>query len=179
MSSLQYLALPEVNPMKRIRIGKVTVNMSVGAGDRLTKAMIVLKMLTGRKPCPRRAKRTIREFGIKRGENIACIVTLRGRDAEDFLKKAFEVIGFKLSRNVFDNYGNFSFGIREYIQFPGVKYDPAIGILGMDVCVSLERPGFRVAKRKRKTSAVGASHRITREEAIEFISKVFGVKVES
>ena len=56
--------------MKSIRIEKVTVNMSVGAGERLAKAMTVLSMLTGAKPCPRRAKKTIREFGIKKGENI-------------------------------------------------------------------------------------------------------------
>jgi len=168
----------QVNPMKSIRIEKVTVNMSVGAGERLAKAMTVLNMLTGAKPCPRRAKKTIREFGIKKGENIACVVTLRGRAAIDFLKKAFEVIGYKLPRRVFDKFGNFSFGIKEHIQFPGVKYDPALGIFGMDVCVTLERPGYRVARRRRKRAKVGKSHRVTREEAIEFISKTFGVKVE-
>ena len=179
MAAIQYAEETEKqNPMKAIRIGKVTVNMSVGAGERLAKAMTVLNMLTGAKPCPRRAKKTIREFGIKKGENIACVVTLRGIAAVEFLKKAFEVIGNKLPESVFDQYGNFSFGIREHIQFPGVKYDPAIGIFGMDVCVTLERPGYRVTRRRRKRAKIGKDHRVSREEAIEFISKVFGVKVE-
>ncbi|MCD6408930.1 MAG: 50S ribosomal protein L5 [Candidatus Verstraetearchaeota archaeon] len=167
------------NPMRQIKVAKVVVNMSVGSsGERLLKAMEVLRQLTGMKPCPRRAKRTIREFGIRKGENIACIVTLRGKKAVEFLKKAFEAIGYRLPRRVFDEHGNFSFGIAEHIQLPGTKYDPSLGIFGMDVCVTLERPGYRVMRRRRRRSKVGFSHRVTCEEAIEFISKTFGVKVE-
>ncbi len=48
----------------------------------------------------------------------------------------------------------------------------------MDVCVTLERPGFRVMRKKRGRSKIPRRHRLTKEEAIEFIEKTFGIKVE-
>jgi large subunit ribosomal protein L5 len=75
--------------MRRVFIGKVVVHIAVGeSGERLQNAAKVLEMLTGQKPTFRRAKKTIKEFGVKRGENIACMVTLRGARAYEFLKKA-------------------------------------------------------------------------------------------
>ncbi|MEM4699799.1 MAG: 50S ribosomal protein L5 [Candidatus Nezhaarchaeales archaeon] len=163
------------NPMRRIRVGKVVVNMAVGSsGERLLKAAQVLEKLTGQKPCFRRAKKTIKDFGIKKGESIACIVTLRRERALDFLKRALAAVGFKLRRSCFDPFGNFSFGIKEHINLPGVKYDPALGIFGFDVCVSLERPGYRVKSRRRRRSSVGKGHIVTREEAWEFVERELG-----
>ena len=166
------------NPMLKPRIAKVTVNIGVGgSGDRLQKAAKVLEMLTGQKPVPRKARRTIKEFGIHRGENIAVMVTLRGRKAIEFLNKAFDAVGRRIKASSFDKFGNFSFGIKEHISIPGVKYDPEIGIFGMDVCVTIERPGFRVMRRRRARSRVPLRHRVSKEEAIEFISKEFGVTI--
>ncbi|HDJ95043.1 MAG TPA: 50S ribosomal protein L5, partial [Acidilobales archaeon] len=159
------------NPMLKPRIAKVTVNIGVGgSGDRLQKAAKVLEMLTGQKPVPRKARRTIKEFGIHRGENIAVMVTLRGKRAIEFLNKAFDAVGRRIKASSFDKFGNFSFGIKEHISIPGVKYDPEIGIFGMDVCVTIERPGFRVMRRRRARSRVPLRHRVSKEEAIEFIS---------
>jgi len=173
-----YLPEGEKNPMRRIIIDKVVVNMAVGqSGERLAKAAKVLEELTGQKPCPRKAKRTIKEFGIRKGENIAVIVTLRGRKAYEFLDKAFEAVGRTLKASSIDRFGNFSFGISEHIQIPGTRYDPEIGIFGMDVCVSLARPGFRIMRRKRKRSYVAPWHRVSKEEAIEFLERTFNVKV--
>jgi len=166
------------NPMLKPRIAKVTINIGVGeSGERLRKAMKVLEMLTGQKPVPRRAKRTIREFGIHRGENIAVMVTLRNQRAIEFLRKALEAVGWRLKASSFDRFGNFAFGIKEHISLPGVKYDPEIGIFGMDVCVTIERPGFRVMRRKRVCSKVPLRHRVKKEEAIEFMIKEFGVTI--
>lgn len=166
------------NPMLKPRIAKVTVNIGVGgSGDRLQKAMKVLETLTGQKPVPRKARRTIKEFGIHRGENIAAMVTLRGKSAIEFLNKAFDAIGRRIKASSFDNFGNFSFGIKEHISIPGVKYDPEIGIFGMDVCVTIERPGFRIMRRRRAKSRVPLRHRVSKEEAIEFISKEFNVTI--
>ena len=173
-----YLPEGETNPMRKILIDKVTLNICVGASaEKLEKAYRVLQMLTGQKPCYRRAKKTIKNFGIKRGENIAVIVTLRGRKAYEFLDKALEAVGRKLKASIFDDYGNFSFGIKEHIDIPGVKYDPEIGIFGMDVCVTLMRPGARVARRRRRRSKIPRHHRVSREEAMEFVQKVFNVKI--
>jgi large subunit ribosomal protein L5 len=170
--------LMQENPMKKIKIEKVSVNVCVGkSGEPLEKAIKILSNLTGQKPCVRKAKRTIKDFGIRKGESIACIVTLRREAAISFLKKVLEAVGNKLKRSSFDNYGNFSFGIKEHIDIPGVKYDPKLGMIGMDICVSLERPGFRVKRRSIKKSKVGKKHLISKEEAIQFIKSNFGVEI--
>ena len=80
--------------------------------------------------------------------------------------------------NNFDLHGNVSFGIPEYIDIPGVKYDVDIGIIGLEVCITLERPGFRVKRRKQKNAKVGVKHTITQKEAIDFMQKKFKIKVE-
>lgn len=83
----------------------------------------------------------------------------------------------KVSRKSFDVHGNFAFGIKEHIEIPGVKYDPEIGIFGMDVCVSLTRPGYRVKERRIGKAKVGSKHVLTPEEAIVFVKDNFGVEV--
>jgi len=157
------------NPMQQIRIEKVTVNIAVGkSGEPLEKAKKVLEQMTNQTPCPRNARRTVKDWGIRKGEPISCIVTLRGKNSESFLKRAMEAVGNKLSESCFDDHGNFAFGIKEHIEIPGTKYIPEIGIFGMDVNVTLERPGYRVKRRAIKMSRVGKRHSITRQEAIEF-----------
>jgi len=166
------------NAMLNPRVEKVTVNISVGkSGEPLEKAAKVLEKLTGQRPCKRKAKQTIRDFGIRRGEPIACLVTLRGEKAQNFLKRALQAVDNKLSRQCFDRYGNLSFGIREHIEIPGTKYEPELGIYGMDVSVTLGRPGYRVKRRRHAKSKIGPSHLLTRDEATMFIKDEFGVEV--
>ncbi|RLI05077.1 50S ribosomal protein L5 [Candidatus Bathyarchaeota archaeon] len=166
------------NPMTKPRIEKVTVNVAVGrSGEPLEKASKILEQLTGQKPCFRKAKKTIKDFGIRRGEPIACMVTLRKQKAIEFLKKAFAAVGNKISKSSFDKNGNFSFGIREHIELPGTKYNPELGIIGMDVCVTIGKPGYRVKERKRCRAKVGASHRVRLEEAVCYIKEAFGVEI--
>ena len=74
--------------------------------------------------------------------------------------------------------GNFGFGISEYIDLPQAKYDPKLGIRGLDVLVSLEKPGYRVKRRKRKKAVVGKSQLVSREEAMAFLREKFGVEVQ-
>lgn len=175
----EYIAKWEKNPMVKPRIAKVTVNISVGAAtERLNSAIKVLEELTGQKPVPRRAKRTIKDFGIRKGENIAAIVTLRKQKAINFLTKLFNVLGNRLNASCFDQYGNFSIGIKEHIVFPGIKYDPEIGIFGMDIAVTIEKPGYRIIKRKRcRRKHIPLRHRVSREEAMIYIHKEFGVEI--
>jgi large subunit ribosomal protein L5 len=166
------------NPMLKPIIEKVTVNMSVGQSGRpLEQAETVLKQLTNQKPSKRKAKKTIREFGIRKGESIACLVTLRDEKAEVFLRKAFYAIDKKLSKYCFDRQGNFSFGIKEHIDIPGTKYSPELGIHGMDVSVSLGRAGYRVKRRHRVKSKLGKGHLLTPDEAILFIKDEFDVEI--
>ena len=166
------------NPMLKPRIEKVTVNISVGkSGEPLEKAVTILKQLTDQQPCKQKAKKTIRDFGIRKGEPIACLVTLRGEKARDFLKKTLRVIDNKLSKNSFDRYGNFSFGIKEHIEIPGTKYIPELGIYGMDISVALGRLGYRVKRRRRAKSKIGLSHLLTAEEAMLAIKDEFEVEI--
>ncbi|HKZ93942.1 MAG TPA: 50S ribosomal protein L5 [Candidatus Bathyarchaeia archaeon] len=166
------------NPMLKPRIEKVIVNMSVGkSGEPLEKAASVLEQLTRQKPCKRKAKKTIRDFGIRQGEPIACMVTLRKEKAKEFIKRALQAVENKVLKESFDQFGNFSFGIKEHIDIPGTKYLPELGIHGMDVSVTLSRPGQRVKRRHRTKSRVGIKHRMTPEEAINFVQDEFGIQV--
>ena len=166
------------NPLRKPRIEKVIVNMSVGkSGEPLERAAKVLEQLTNQKPCKRKARNTIRDFGIRKGEPIACLVTLRNEKAKDFLKRAFQAVENKVSKQSFDIYGNFSFGIKEHIDIPGTRYLPELGIHGMDVSVAISRPGQRVKSRHRAKSRVGIAHRLTPEEGISFIQNEFGIQI--
>lgn len=165
-----------MNPMQNIRIEKITLNVGCGeSGEKLDKAKKLLESLTNKKVViTKTLKRTT--FGMAKGRPIGCKVTLRGKNAEEFLKKALNAIDFKLSKDIFDKHGNFSFGIKEHIDIPGVKYDPEIGIFGMDVCVTLERPGFRI-KRKKISGKIGKKHLIHPEEAMEWVVKNYKVEL--
>ncbi len=165
------------NPMRKPRIAKVTVNIALGyGGERLVKAAKVLEELTGQKPVFRKAKRTIRAFGVRKGENIAVMVTLRGEKALKFLEKALEAVGKRLKAKSIDEYGNIAFGIEEHILIPGVKYDPEVGILGMDVILTIERPGHRITRRKRQRKKhIPRRHRVTPEETMILLNQLFGV----
>ena len=167
------------NGMKGVVIDKVTLNIGVGmAGQELENAKNLLERLSGAKAVPTRAKVRNPVFRIKKGDVIGTKTTLRGPQALEFLKKALKVKGFSLPTRSFDKEGNFSFGVPEYIEFPGAKYDPKIGMLGFDVCITLRRRGFRVARRRRLRSRIGGKHRLTKSDGIEFARSVLSVKVE-
>jgi large subunit ribosomal protein L5 len=166
------------NPMREVRLAKVIVHISVGkSGEMLEKARKVLQEITGQRPCTKPAKMTIKEFGIREGEPIACLTTLRGEKATAFLKRGLEAVGNSLKRSSFDENGNFAFGIKEHIEIPGTKYVPELGIFGMDVIGTLERPGFRIKRRRIRPAPVGKLHRISREDAIKFLTEKFSVQI--
>jgi large subunit ribosomal protein L5 len=168
----------EEHPMRNPRIEKVVVNLNVGkSGEPLEKANKVLKEITGQTPVKKKAKKTIRDFGIREGESIAVVVTMRKQKAIDFLKKVLPVVDNKISQSSFDEHGNFAFGLKEHIEIPGVKYDPEIGIFGMDICVSVNRPGQRVRIRRKEKQGIGRKHMLTPEESIIFIKQTLGVEI--
>lgn len=166
------------NPMRVIKLAKVTVHINVGkSGEALEKARKVLEEITGQKACTKQAKRTVKEFGITEGEPIACLTTLRGDKASAFLKRALEAVSNALKGSSFDDNGNFAFGIKEHIEIPGTKYVPELGIFGMDVIGTLERPGYRIKRKRIRPAPIGKSHRITKEDAKKFVSEKFGVQI--
>jgi len=165
--------------MRELKLQKVTVNMCVGeGGENLSKAEKLLEQLTGQRPTRRTARSTNPTFGVRKGTPISCMVTLRKERADKFLKLAFEAVGKRIKRSSFDEKGNVAFGIREHIEIPGQRYDPNVGILGMDVALTIERPGFRIKRRKIKKKKVSKKHELTPEESIEFMKKEYGIEVE-
>lgn len=166
------------NPMRAPRLAKVVVNIGVGeAGDKLIKAEKVMQMVTGKKPTRTLSTKTNRDWGIREGMPLGVKVTLRDADAEAFLHRAFETRNRKVADYSFDDGGNLNFGIPDYTEFEGQKYDPEIGIFGMDIAVVLERAGGRVKNRRIRPAKVPAHHRLTRQEAMAFMTEKFNVEV--
>lgn len=164
--------------MRQPRIVKVVVNIGVGdAGERLEKAQKVLQMVTKHKPLVTHAKITNRDLGVRQGMPIGCKVTLRGEDADKFLAKALATREMRVAWYSFDPEGNLSFGIPDYTDFEGMRYDPEIGIFGMDVSVVIQRPGYRISQRRVLKRRLPKQHRMTRQEAIEFMRTKFKAEV--
>lgn len=166
------------NPMRKIRVAQVVLNIGSGSQvERLERTFVLAQQLTGRTPVRTLATRRARTFRAKRGAPIGVKVTLRGKVAIDFLKKVLPAVDNKIPPTSFDDEGNFAFGIPEYLDIPGMKYNPELGILGMNVIVALDRAGYRVKRRKIARQRLPRNHRITKQEAIEFVQRELGVKV--
>jgi len=167
------------NPMRNPQVDKVVVHMAVGeSGQHLVNAESILGSITGQTVVRSHAKKTLPVFGIKKNEPIGCKVTLRSERAEGFLKTSLGIIEKKLRTSQFDNSGNVSFGIEEHTDYPDMKYDPNIGIFGMDVIVVMKRPGYRVNKRRAAKHKISTSHRLTKEDTISFFKEKYAVEVE-
>lgn len=164
--------------MRIIHVQKTVVNIGVGeAGEKLIKAEKVLGMLTNRTPVRTVSKTHNRDWGVRKGMPVGVKVTLRGKDAEEFIKRAFWVKENRIASYSFDPEGNFSFGVSDYTDFEDMKYDPQIGIIGLDVCVTLARPGKRVTLRRITPRKLPMSQRISKEEGVTFVKNKFKVEV--
>jgi len=167
-----------MNPMRELHVEKVSINIGVGeAGERLAKAQKVLDMVTGQKSVQTISKNVNRDLGIRVGMPLGCKVTLRGDAAEVFLKKALSIREQRVHIYSFDKEGNMSFGISDYTDFEGMKYDPEIGIFGMDVSVVLRRVGNRITQRALLKRRAPTSHRVNRDEGIQFMKDKYEVEV--
>ncbi len=164
--------------MKKISLEKLVLNMGVGrSGDAIEVAKKALEQITDKKPAARDAKSSQRDWGVRKGEPIGVAVTVRGESAKVLLKRLLDAKGNQITAKSFDNFGNYSFGIREHIDIPDVKYDPQIGILGLGVSVSLTRPGYGIRKRSKHKARIGKSHIIKSQEARDYMAKEFSVAI--
>ncbi len=168
-----------MNPMDQVRLEKVTVNMSfAGRQERQNAAVTVLQSLVNQKPLVTRAKKTIRDFGIHKGEPMAAVVTLRGKAAEDFLNRALAAVNRRIKADSFDGRSTYNFGISEHITIPGTKYVPELGIFGLNVAITLCKPGRRVSLRRENPRPLPPKKYVSREEAEDFMRKKFEVTFE-
>lgn len=165
--------------MKDIKIEKITLNVGAGKDqDKLEKGMKLIEYITGTKPVQTKTNKRIPSWGLRPGLPIGCKLTLRNGDKKALIKRFVEANDNLMKNSQFDDNGNISFGIHEYINIPDLSYNPDIGIMGFQVSITLSRAGFRVARRKLLKKKIPMNHRISKEESIEFMKKEFGVVVE-
>ena len=161
------------NKMRRIKISKIVV--SAGAvGKELEKAVKLLEKISGMKAQVIKSgpKRRIPAFKVKPNMPLGTRVTLRGKKSLEILKNLLIGAGNKLyEEQVVDNH--FSFGVREYIEVPGLEYDREIGIRGFNVTVVFERAGVRVKKKKIKRGKFPKKQYVPKEKIIKFVEENF------
>ncbi len=164
--------------IRDVRIEKLTLNIGCGKDQtKLDKAVELLKSVSSVTPIKTFTQKRIQEWGLRPGLPIGCKVTLRKNAAVEMLRRLLDAKDFRLQDSQFDDNGNISFGVHEYIDIPGVKYDPKIGIMGLQACITLERPGFRIKRRKIFQKRLPKRQRIPKQEAIEFMAKNFNVRM--
>jgi len=164
--------------MKQIRIEKLTLNIGAGKEQAvLEKGMLLLKNITGLAPVKTVTQKRIATWGLRPGLPIGCKITFRKQKARELAKRLLLAKNNELSKNNFDEYGNVSFGIHEYIDIPDVKYEPKIGIMGLQASITLQRPGFRIKRRKVMKRRIPKKHCISQNEAISFMKDNFTIKI--
>ncbi|MCS7198254.1 MAG: 50S ribosomal protein L5 [Candidatus Bipolaricaulota bacterium] len=133
------------NIMQVPKIEKIVINMGIKEAKddpkKLEGCVRDLMMITGQRPVVTRAKRSISDFGITKGDPVGCMVTLRGKRAYAFFEKLVRVVlpairDFRgVSADSFDGRGNFSLGLSDQLVFPEIKYDQIAKVQGMDICI--------------------------------------------
>ena len=168
----------KMNPMQQVRLEKVTLNIGAGKDQKkLDLGKKLLKRITTIEAMQTVTNKRIPNWGLRPGLPVGAKITLRKMQAQEMLKRLLDAKDKKLKESQFDENGNIAFGIPEYIDIPGVGYDPEIGVTGLEVCVTLEKPGFRVKKRRLMKRKIPTKHKITREEAMEFMKSNYQLKI--
>ncbi|MDD4878591.1 MAG: 50S ribosomal protein L5 [Candidatus Nanoarchaeia archaeon] len=168
-----------MNPMKEIKVEKITLNIGTGKpGPQLEKAVKLLELIAERKPVEAKTQKRIPTWALRPGLSIGTMVTLRGKQAEELLKRLFQAIDNKMHSYKIGKDGNFAFGIKEYIDIPGIKYNMDIGMMGLEVAVTLKRAGFRLKKRKIMPRKLPDRHKIHKDETKLFLQQKYGIKFD-
>jgi len=162
--------------MRTVKLEKITLNCGTGTEPtKLERAFKLLNIITGKKPVRIRTIKRIPAFGLRPGLQIGCKITIR-KNAQELLKRLLQAVGNKIkSKQICPGY--FAFGIKECIEIPGMTYNRDVGIMGLEVCVTLTRAGKRVEIRRIKTGNIPKRHKITKHETIEFLKKNFNTEV--
>lgn len=168
------MAEEKQNPMREVKMEKLVLSIG-GLAEELEKGYKLLEMITGKKPAKTTSRKRIPTFGIRPGLESGAVVTLRGEEKEKLLRRLLAAIDNVIKKKQISE-NNFSFGIHEYIEIPGLEYSRDIGTRGLDVTVVFKRTGRRVKLRKVKRGKVPQRQMITKEEIIKFMEDNFQTK---
>jgi large subunit ribosomal protein L5 len=158
------------NKMREVKVEKVVLSIG-GTAEQLEKGFKLLKLITGKTPAKMKSHKRIPAFGVRPNLEVGAVVTIRENPIE-MLKRMLTAIENKLrTKQISTN--NFSFGIKEYIEIPGMDYQRELGMMGLDVTVVFKRAGRRVRQKKAKTGKVPARQKISRDEIIKFMKDNF------
>ena len=168
------------NPMREIRISKMTLNVGAGKDQKvLDRSMKLMEALTGIEPVKTITSKRLQAWGLRPGLPVGCMITIRDQEKiKELLPRLMDAKDKTFSQKMFDDFGNVSFGIPECIDITDYKYDPDIGILGLQVSITLTRPGYRVMSRKLKPRRVNKNHRVRRLDAISFMKHNYSIKIK-
>lgn len=162
------------NPMRKIRIEKVL--LSAGGKDKeLEKSAKLLELISGMHAQIITSAKRIPDFGVRPGLQVGTRVTLRNKKAIEMLARLLGALDNKLSKKQISP-NHFSFGIKEYIEIPGVEYKRELGIRGLNVTVVFIRPGIRVQRKKIKSGYLPEKQQVSKEEIIKFMEENFQTK---
>jgi len=160
----------KINPMREVKIDKVVLNIGAN-GEALNKAVTLLNLLTGKTPAKTTSNKRIPSLGVRPGLEVGAVVTIR-KNTEELLKRMLVAVDNQLRKKQV-SVNNFSFGIHEYIEIPGIEYQREIGIMGLDITIVFKRSGRRVGLRKVKRGKVSKRQIISKEEIIKFMEENF------
>jgi large subunit ribosomal protein L5 len=161
------MAEAKTNPMKEFKLEKVILNVG-GTGEKLEKGIILLEKISGKKSVKIKATKRIPTWQVRPGLEVGTKVTLRGKDAEDMIKKLLPAIDNTLkSKQIQDNF--LSFGIHEYIEIPGIEYIREVGIMGFEITAVFSYPGKHVESKKVKRGKRPARLKVSKEDIINFL----------
>lgn len=161
------------SPMRQIKIEKIVLSVG-GIGEHLEKGFKIIEILTGKKPAKMRTKKRIPSLEIRPNLEVGAVSTIR-KNLDEFLKRMLAAIDNNLKKSQISE-NNFSFGIKEYIEIPGIEYQRDVGIVGLDVTVVFKRAGRRVGLKKIKRGKISKRQKITKEEIIKFMEENFQTK---
>lgn len=169
-----------MNPMREIYVGKLTLNVGSGRDqNKREKARKLIEEITGQEPITATAKKRIAGWDIRPGLPVGALLTLRGDEATEILDRLLYAKDYELDPESFDDYGNISFGIPEYVDIQDLDYDTEIGMMGLEAAVTLRRPGYRVKHRQIRPKDLPDNHRIDQEEAMTYFKDSFDVTIEA
>ena len=147
-----------------------------GTAENLEKGVKLLKLMVGGKPSKMKSTKRIPSLGVRPGLEVGAVTTIR-KGKEELLKRLLIAIDNTLKKKQISE-NNFSFGIKDYLEIPGIEYQREIGILGFDVTVVFKRSGRRVKLRKMKKGKIPKKQIISKEEIIKFMEDNFQTRFE-